>query len=82
LTDQAYLYFVSVSKYQGLVTVTVDKAITFNADVVKEKKATVKGNTYAVATGNLNVVVTYRNKIIFERTLFLSAQETKKIILP
>ncbi|WP_321332752.1 hypothetical protein [uncultured Bacteroides sp.] len=82
LSDQAYLYFVSTNKYDVPVSVTIDGSTVFDAKVVKEKKYTIKGNTYAVATGKRHVVVKQSNKILFERDLFLSAQETKKVILP
>lgn len=82
LSDQAFLYFVSINKYPGTVEVTIDNQTIFEAKVVKEKKGTVKGDIYAVATGKRHVKVNFRGKIIFERDVFLSTQETKKIALP
>lgn len=82
LSDQAFLYFVSINKYPQPVEVTIDNQTSFNAKVVKEKKGTVKGNIYAVATGKRHVKVSSQGKIIFERDVFLSTQETKKIALP
>ena len=82
LADQSYLYFVSVNKYAKPVQVTLDNGVTFNANVVRERKATVKGDTYAVSTGKRRVSVSYQGKTIWEREVFLSTQETKKIILP
>jgi hypothetical protein len=82
LSDQAYLYFVSTNEYKAPVSVTVDGSTVFEAAVVKEKKFNVKGNTYAIATGKRHVLVKQNGQILFERTLFLSTQETKKITLP
>lgn len=82
LSDQSYLYFVSTHKYPEPVKVTLDKGTTFDATVVRERKATVKGNTYAVSTGKHRVSVSYQGKTIWEREVFLSTQETKKIVLP
>lgn len=82
LSDQSYLYFVSTQKYSDPVKVTLDGTTTFDAQVVKEKKHTVKGNTYAVATGKRYISVSSQGKVIWEREVFLSTQETKKIILP
>jgi lipoprotein len=82
LSDQAFLFFTSTHKYRTPVSVTIDKTTHFDAKVVKEGKHTVKGDTYAVATGKRHVVVSYQGKILFERDVFLSTQETKKIALP
>lgn len=82
LSDQSYLYFVSNHKYPEPVQVTLDGKTTFEAKVVRERKATVKGDTYAVSTGKHRVAVSFQGKTIWEREVFLSTQETKKIILP
>ncbi|MEG1749645.1 MAG: hypothetical protein RRZ65_09135 [Tannerellaceae bacterium] len=82
LSDQSYLYFVSTQKYAAPVRVTIDGTTTFDAKVIKEGKHTVKGNTYAVATGKRRVAVSSGGKVVWEREVFLSTQETKKIILP
>lgn len=82
LPDRAYLYFVSTQAYHEPVSVAIGSDLAFEAKVVKEKKSTVKGNTYAVSTGKRHIVVTYKDQKIYEKDIFLSAQETKKIILP
>lgn len=82
LSDQAYLYFVSNQKYSDQIEVTVDRDLVFKAKVVKEKKYTIKGNTYAISTGKHHIKITYRGQTLYERELFLSTQETKKIALP
>lgn len=82
LSDQAYIYLESVNKYPGYVQVSLDKNTTFDAKVYQPKKHQVKGETYAVATGKRHVTVSYQGKVVFERTLMLSTQETNKITLP
>ncbi len=82
MNDQAFLYFTSTQKYSEPVNVTLDNKVHFDAKVVKEGPHTVKGDTYAVGTGKRHIVVSYKNKIIFEKEIFLSTQDTKKITLP
>ncbi len=82
LPDQAYLLFVANESYDGEVQVTIDNHTTFNAKVLKEKKGTIKGNTYAIAKGKRSLKVSYNGNVIYEKEIFVSAQETKKIQLP
>jgi hypothetical protein len=82
LPDQGLLYFVSASKYSNPVSVTIDDKTMFDAKVNKEKKHTIKGETYAVATGKRHVKVSYNNRLIYDKAIFISTQETKKITLP
>ena len=82
LTDQAYLYFASSNKYEEPVVVSVDEEATFEAQVVKEKKSTIKGFTYAIRPGKRNVVVSSKGQVLYDRTVFVAPQETKKISLP
>lgn len=79
----AYLLFVSPSQYSGqTVQVSVDDATTFNAEVIKEKKAKRKGRQYGVATGTRSIKVSSQGKVLYQKKLFLSAQEVKQILLP
>lgn len=81
--DVAYLLFVSVDEYAGKkVFVTIDDAQLFTAKVVNQKDANRKGVQYGVSTGTRDLMVTYEDKIIFKKKLFLSTQEVKQIILP
>lgn len=82
LSDQAYLVFISNSKYNKPVQVALDGSTTFNAKVFKDGKWNIKGDTYAVATGNRRLVVTSNGETLYDRNVFLSTQETKKIMLP
>ena len=81
LSDQSYLLFVSNSSY-GEVNVQVDKATRFDPKVVKSKKSNFKGNAYAVSTGKRHITVSHKGNIVYDRTIFISVQETKKIMLP
>ncbi len=81
--DIAYLLFTSNKEYSGeIVLVTLDNDIKFNAKVVKEKKSNRKGMQYSVSTGTRQIKVEKDGKILYEKSIFLSSQETKKIILP
>jgi len=68
--------------YSGGVQVSVDNKPTFNAEVFNDKADRVKGKVYAITTGQHVVSVTYKNNVIFNKQIFLSTQETKKILLP
>lgn len=84
-TDMAYLLFVGTNKsdYKGkTVEVTVDDNAPFTANVVWQKRATRRGTQYGVATGTRSVKVTCNGKEVYNKKVFLSAQETKQIILP
>ena len=54
----------------------------YEAQVVKEKKSTIKGFTYAIRTGKRHVVVRSKGQVLYDRTVFVAPQETKKISLP
>lgn len=82
LPDQAYLYFVANQNYEGEIQVSIDNNTSFNAKVIKEKKGTIKRDIYAIAKGKRKIKVSYNGNIIYEREVFVSAQETKKIELP
>lgn len=81
--DIAYLLFTSNKEYSGeTVLVTLDNDVKFNAKVIKEKKSNRKGTQYSVATGKREIKVEKDGKIIYKKIIFLSNQETKKIVLP
>lgn len=80
--DIAYLLFVSPSQYSGkVVQVSVDDT-SFDAKVVKEKRSKRKGSQYGIATGNRNIKVTSEGKVLYQKKIFVSAQEVKQILLP
>ena len=80
--DIAFLLFVSPSQYAGkTVQVTVDDT-SFDAKVVKEKRSKRKGSQYGISTGNRNIKVTSEGKVLYQKKIFVSAQEVKQILLP
>jgi hypothetical protein len=83
LDNISYLEFVSASNadYGNGVDVAIsDKK--FMAKVNKSNEKPRKGTVYSIPTGKQIVTVTHNNKVIFSRQIFISAQETKQIILP
>lgn len=82
LENEAYLEFVSSSNYSNGIDVVLDEETTFKANVVKGTAKRPKGNIYAVSTGKHYISIKYKNEIIYSKQIFVSAQETKQIILP
>lgn len=81
--DMAYLLFVSGNEYAGkVVSVQIDDAQPFSAEVVKQKKANRRGTQYGVGVGNRTLKVTCEGKTVYQKRIFLSTQEVKQIILP
>jgi hypothetical protein len=83
LENEAYLKFVGDKNlYEFGVEVTVDDKTTFTAQVVNDNIKAPTGNVYAIAPGTHIIKVKYNNSIIYTKKVFVSTQETKKIILP
>ena len=83
LETESFLEFIgNPHNYSGGVEVSVDNKTTFNAEVFNDKADRVKGKIYAFSTGQHIISVTYKNKVIFNKKIFLSTQETKTILLP
>lgn len=81
--DIAYLLFVSQKELgKTTVYVTLDNGNAFEAKTVTAKKSNRRGTSYAVGTGRRKIEVTHHGKVIYNKELFLSPQETKNIILP
>ena len=68
--------------YPGGVEVIIDEMTTFIAEVNKANVKRPKGSVYAIPTGKHIVKVKYNNQVLFSKQIFVSAQETKQIILP
>jgi hypothetical protein len=82
LENEAYLEFVGpIKSYPKGVDVSIDNKITFKAVVNKDKVAYMKGEVYAISTGTHNLKVSYNGQILYEKQIFVAAQETKKIVL-
>ena len=88
LENESFLEFIGKpSHYSGGVVVNIDDKSTFKAKVKKDhaerpKTKRLKGKVYAIPTGTHTITVSYNNTDIFKKQIFVSAQETKKIILP
>jgi len=83
LDKESYLEFIgNPHNYSGGVNVSVDNNPIYNAEVFNDKASRTKGKVYAISTGQHIISVTYKNNIIFTKQIFLSTQETKKILLP
>jgi hypothetical protein len=83
LENEAFLEFIGTpSNYTGGVDVNLDDINTFKAEVNKDHADRPKGKVYAISTGNHSITVSYNSKVIFKKQIFVSSQETKKIILP
>lgn len=81
--DVAYILFVGDEKKYGKNNVVVNIDSTqFEAQVVQPDMAKRGGTQYQVTTGRRNVIVKYNGQVIYQKQLFLSAQETKIINLP
>lgn len=83
LENESFLEFIgNPSNYTGGVVVNIDDKSTFTADVNKDHADRPKGKVYAISTGKHTITVSYNNNVIFKKQIFVSAQETKKIMLP
>lgn len=81
--DVAYLIFVSSSDSKSKnVNVSVDNGEPFQARTVKARKANRRGTQYTVQTGKRKVKVSCDGRVLYDKYVFLSPQETKKITLP
>lgn len=83
LENQSFLELVGTPRsYSNGVEVLVDKGTPFKAEVHKAGKKRPKGSVYAIPTGKHVVTVKYKGKVIYSRQIFVSAQETKLVVLP
>jgi hypothetical protein len=83
IDNDAYLEIIGkLSDYKGGVEITLDDKITFKGKVNKNHVDRPKGEVYAISTGNHTIMVSYNSKVLFKKQIFVSSQETKKIILP
>lgn len=83
LENESFLEFIgNSSDYNGGVDVNIDDKTSFKAEVNKDHADRPKGSVYAISTGKHIVTVSFNNNVIFKKQIFISAQETKKIMLP
>lgn len=82
LENEAFLEFVGpANTYSKGVEVIIDNKINFTATVHKDKVAYMKGEVYAISTGTHTLKVSYNGKVLYDKQIFIAAQETKKIVL-
>lgn len=83
LENEAYLTFVGKpNNYSGGIRVSIDDNISFQAKVMKKNTNRPKGKMYAVSTGTHVISVFYGSREVYKKQVFLSAQETREIVLP
>ena len=83
LENEAFLVFLGdPANYQSGVEVNIDDNTSFSAEVQKNHSNRPMGKVYAISTGPHVVSVVHNGEMIYQKQIFVSAQETKKIILP
>ena len=83
LDNESFLEIIGTpSMYSNGVDVVVDENKSFNAKVYKDKVGRMRGEVYAIKTGKHSVKIYSENKIIYNQQIFVSSQQTKKIMLP
>jgi len=83
LENESFLEFIgNPDNYSGGVEVMLDDKTTFTAEVGNDNTGRVTGKVYAISTGKHILTVTYKNNLLVKKQIFVSAQETKKIVLP
>jgi len=83
LENESFLEFIgNPDNYSGGVEVMLDDKAPFIAEVGNDNAGRVKGKVYAISTGKHIVKVTYKNNVLVKKQIFVSAQETKMIVLP
>ena len=81
--NSAFLKFVGEpNSYSNGVEVKIDDKASFIAKVNKDKFRPSKEKVYSLTPGKHEMVVTNNGTIIIKQQIFISIQETKKIILP
>lgn len=81
--NQAFLLILGTpSKYPNGVKVVIDDKTRFNSEVQKNRDKVKHLRLYGISTGKHKISISQNNKTIYEKIIFLSSQQTKKIILP
>jgi len=83
LEKEAFLEFIgNPSLYDGGIDIQLDNKLKFEAVVNKKNADRPKGIVYSISPGNHLITVSYNGKIVFQKQVYISYQETKIIILP
>ncbi len=81
--QEAYIQFIQTqTKYENGVSVSIDNGTIFIAKVDKQTKRGVTGNIYTIPTGRHRISVKVDGRLLYEKEIFTSSQETKQISLP
>ena len=82
IENQAFLLIVGTpSNYPNGVEVVIDDKTKFNAEVQKNRDKVKHLRLYGISIGKHKVSISKNNKSIYEKIIFVSSQQTKKIIL-
>ena len=83
LNNESFLEIIGTpSLYSDDVDVVVDDNKSFKAKVYKERAGRMRGEVYAITTGKHSIKIYSKNKVIYNQQIFVSTQQTKKIIIP
>ena len=83
LANESYLEFIGKkSIYSNGVQVTIDENTPFTAKVYNDRVGRLRGEVYAITTGAHTLKVYLDKNLIYNKQIFITSQESKKIILP
>jgi hypothetical protein len=83
ISNDAFLEFIgNQSEYSEGVEVIIDNNTPFNAQVKKPNYNGFRKKVYALSKGTHEITVSHKNKIILKQRIFISINETKKLVLP
>lgn len=83
LVNESFLEFIGQPEdYSGGVKVLIDDRTSFKAEVKKDYAKRPTGKIYGIPTGKHDVKITYKDVVIYQKQIFISSQETRKIHLP
>ncbi len=80
IKSEAYVVLIGNKSTYNDVKLQIDDNEPIEAEVTKESKRP-KGNLYAISTGKHVIRVFNGDELIYQKQIFVSSQETKKIIL-
>ena len=82
LDNQCFIAIIGNPRdYLGGLEAIIDESYTFKAQVNTTKTKFPNGLVYALSSGKHLITLTYKKKVIYSKTVFISAQETKEIVL-
>ncbi|MBM3418689.1 MAG: hypothetical protein FJY17_07200 [Bacteroidetes bacterium] len=83
LESEAFLEFIgNPYLYDGGIDIQLDHKFKFKAVVNKENADRPKGTVYSISPGNHLISVSHNGKMVYQKQVYISYQETKRIILP